>query len=119
MRVIVAGSRHIIDYRPVMIAIKEAANLQNPIIITELICGMAPGVDETGYWFAKMARIPIKEMPADWDRYGKAAGPIRNRNMAEYGEALIAIWDGITNGTRNMIENAQEFELRSHTKMWP
>jgi YspA, cpYpsA-related SLOG family len=101
MKTIIAGMRDFDDYRPVMRAIKKAALIG--ITIDELVCGMAPGVDTTGYFFAKMARIPIKEFPADWDGKGNAAGPIRNQQMAEYADALIAVWDGNSKGTRDMI----------------
>ncbi len=49
--------------------------------------------------------IPVKEMPADWNRYGNSAGPMRNRQMAEYADAAVIIWDGYSRGTRNMVEN--------------
>jgi hypothetical protein len=119
LRVIVAGTRHIYDYRPVMRAIKAAQLLPRPIHILELVCGMADGVDTTAYYFAKMARIPIKEFPAPWDdlempgarivtrkdgsKYNANAGPIRNQWMADYADALIAIWDGRSTGTEDMI----------------
>jgi hypothetical protein len=45
-------------------------------------------------------------------KYGKSAGPIRNRAMAEYAGALIAIWDGSSRGTLNMIETAKKLELK-------
>lgn len=48
--------------------------------------------------------IPVKRFPADWDRHGRAAGPIRNCQMAQYADALIAIWDGKSRGTKNMID---------------
>lgn len=66
---------------------------------------MAVGVDTLGYRWAQCNNIPIKEMPANWNRDGKKAGPIRNRDMAEYADAAIVIWDGSSPGSRNMIEN--------------
>ena len=47
--------------------------------------------------------IPIKEFPANWQEFGRAAGPIRNGEMADYADALIAIWDGRSRGTADMI----------------
>lgn len=102
MKTIIAGGRDITDYKPVMRAIKKAASVG--ITVDELVCGMAPGVDMTGYWFAKMARIPIKEFPADWDHFGKAAGPMRNLQMSDYADSLIAVWDGVSRGTGHMIQ---------------
>lgn len=105
MKVIIAGGRENTDWTDVFVAWLEAT--KQGIIMTELVCGMAPGVDETGYYFAKMMRIPIAEMPADWDRSGRAAGPLRNKAMAQVAEALIAVWDGRSPGTKNMIEEMQ------------
>lgn len=72
--------------------------------ITEVVCGMAISVDRLGEQWAINRSIPVKEMPADWNRNGKAAGPIRNREMAKYADAAIIIWDGFSDGTRNMID---------------
>jgi len=48
------------------------------------------------------------EFPADWDTHGRAAGPIRNKQMAEYGDALLLIWDGESRGSANMKSNMKK-----------
>lgn len=75
--------------------------------VTEVVSGCARGVDRLGEQWAQMRSIPIKRFPANWDRDGRSAGPIRNRQMANYAEALVAIWDGESKGTKNMIEEAE------------
>lgn len=80
----------------------------------ELISGGAPGADSLGERFATEMQFPVKLFPADWDTYGTAAGPIRNRQMAEHATHLIAFWDGISHGTRNMIDVANEFKREVH-----
>jgi len=50
--------------------------------------------------------------PADWNRHGRAAGPIRNEKMAEVSDALIAFLDGKSRGTRSMIEIARRKGLQ-------
>lgn len=81
----------------------------------ELITGCARGADQIPYFFKHHFGTAIKEFPADWTGFGKAAGPIRNREMAEYaapdGE-LIAFWDGVSTGTKDMINVAGEFGLK-------
>jgi len=62
-----------------------------------------PQYDGLAEEWARENGIPIKRFPADWDKHGKAAGPIRNRAMAEYADALLAVWDGESKGTANMI----------------
>lgn len=101
MKTIIAGSRDIVDYEVVKKAIKESG-----FTISELISGGARGVDRLGESYAKENNIPIKRFIPDWD-IGKHAGILRNQKMAEYAEALIAIWDGESRGTKNMIEEAR------------
>lgn len=102
MKVIVAGSRTITDYGYVAAVIKQSG-----YNITEVVSGTAHGVDRLGEQWAVQNGIPIKYMPADWNLHGKAAGPIRNKEMAAYADAAIIIWDGESSGTKNMLENMQ------------
>ncbi len=67
---------------------------------------MARGADKLGYDWGKANNIPIAEFPADWNRYGKSAGYRRNVEMAKNADALLALWDGKSRGTRHMIEIA-------------
>jgi hypothetical protein len=100
MKVIIAGSRNIDDYSLIVEAVERSG-----YNITEVVSGCAVGIDRLGERWAIANNIPIKEMPADWNRNGKAAGPMRNRDMAEYADAAIVIWDGKSPGSRNMVEN--------------
>lgn len=87
----------------------------------EIIEGGAPGVDTLARAYAVSRKIPYKEFRAKWGTYGKAAGPIRNREMAEYASlcansqssVLIAFWDGKSRGTKNMIDTAEKLGIRA------
>ena len=99
MKVIIAGSRSITDYNMV----KDAVNMiQWPI--TEIVSGGANGVDKLGEQYAIEHIIDLKVFPADWNTYGKSSGFRRNQEMAKYADALIAVWDGESRGTKHMIE---------------
>lgn len=76
----------------------------------EIISGKADGIDTCGENWAKsfVSPIKIKEFPADWDKHGKAAGPIRNKEMAEYGDVLLLIWDGKSKGSKNMKQEMEK-----------
>ncbi len=106
MKVIIAGSR---DYE-----IKDTSRIQEIVDdsgfhVTELVCGGASGVDTWAFTWAKVRDIPIKEFMADWKTLGKAAGPIRNGQMADYADALIAIkTKPDSRGTDDMIRRAQK-----------
>lgn len=101
MKVIIAGSREITDYGEVCEAIRNSH-----FIITEIISGGARGVDSLAITYAKNNNIPLVVYNAEWDLYGKAAGHIRNKLMADKADALIALWDGHSRGTKNMITQA-------------
>lgn len=66
-----------------------------------------PGTRRTVLNWAKTqdsGNFPIKKFYPDWGKHGKAAGPIRNKQMAEYADALLLIWDGESKGSKNMKE---------------
>lgn len=102
MKVIVAGSRTIDSYDDVATAISESG-----FDIDEIVSGSANGVDKAGEAFAFKYWKRIKRFPADWKAHGKAAGPIRNRQMAEYADAAVVVWDGQSRGSKNMIAEMQ------------
>lgn len=99
MKVIIAGSRNITDYNMI-----EQVISKSKFNITEVVCGCAIGVDRVGQQWAKNNSIKIEEMPANWNKHGRAAGPIRNSEMAKYADAAIIIWDGKSPGSKNMID---------------
>lgn len=76
--------------------------------ITEVVSGGARGADKVGELFAEYHRIPLKRFPADWGKYGKAAGHIRNKEMADYADQAIVFWDGKSRGSKNMIETMRK-----------
>ena len=69
---------------------------------------MAKGADTIGEQYAHERGYTVERFPADWQQYGKAAGPIRNRQMVDNADALIVFWDGQSAGTRNMIMMAKK-----------
>lgn len=107
MRTIIAGSRSITNPAVIVEAI-AASGFQ----ITEVVSGTAIGVDRLGEQWASRHDIPVIRFPPDWNKYGRAAGFIRNNEMAHYAQALIAVWDGSSHGTHHMINAARERNLR-------
>lgn len=75
-------------------------------------CGVAKGVDLLGKQWAINNGVPVKMFPANWKLHGNKAGFIRNVEMANYANALIAIWDGESSGTKHMIGIAKKLKLR-------
>lgn len=89
----------------------KAAIKASKFAITEVVSGGAKGVDSLGEVWAHSMGVPVKVFPADWDKHGKKAGFVRNAEMAEYADALIAVWDGQSRGTYDMIRKAEAFDL--------
>lgn len=108
MKIIVAGSRTA-NYGQVRRAL-ECCPWSG--LVSCVVSGGARGADEFGEAWARDNGIDIEVCPAEWEKHGKRAGPLRNRQMAELADGLIAVWDGKSRGTANMIEMAKELGLR-------
>ncbi len=116
MRCIIAGSRSLNDPQLVIDAVKAA---QFPI--TVILHGGCRGIDSAAGWLAEKSGVPVEVYPADWSKYGRAAGPIRNRLMASEADALIAIQDlgSCSHGTRDMIRQARKARLQVYVHKVP
>lgn len=106
MRLIVAGSRDIQDYHTVKEAIDTL--VARGMVISAIIQGTARGVDQLASRYAREQDIENIDVPAEWHLYHRGAGAVRNRKMAEMGDALLALWDGKSRGTMNMIKAANK-----------
>lgn len=106
MRTIIAGSRKNVTYEDLLEAI-EFIDWAPTVIIS----GTAYGADQYGERWAKEKGLPIKKFPANWNTHGRSAGYIRNAEMAQNAEALIALWDGKSRGTKHMIDLAEKAGL--------
>jgi hypothetical protein len=106
MRTIIAGSRGLGQQRV------DLAMALCGWMPTVVISGTARGVDQCGEAWAAERGIPVERYPADWDQHGKRAGYIRNELMATKADALVAVWDCQSRGTKHMINIAEDHGLR-------
>jgi len=110
MKLIIAGGRNFTNYEQICKVCDSILQDQTNI---EIVSGAYyKGADKLGEKYAKERGYKITQFPANWNQYGKAAGPKRNQQMAEYADALIAFWDGKSKGTKNMIEFAKSKSLK-------
>ena len=113
VRIIVAGSRTVQDYAFFRKAlIKHIASLGN--VKVEIVCGRAAqGPDDMGYHFSKWDQndlgTSVKEFPANWDD-GKSAGYVRNCKMGDYADQLFMIQDGVSRGSKHMLEYMRKLQ---------
>lgn len=105
-RLIVAGGR---NYQFSLVDIAFLDYLHSKLVIEEVVSGGASGADSEGERWAESNRIPIKRFPADWGSHGKAAGPIRNEEMASYATAVVLFPGG--KGTASMFGLAKKHNL--------
>ena len=117
VRVIIAGSRSF-DDQDLFDNFVHDTLLKYDTDELEIISGGCSGADRMGEEYAEEWGIKCSVFPADWDRYGRSAGPIRNEQMAKYAaEAdhgiLIAFPIGESRGTRNMIKLAKQYGLET------
>lgn len=107
MKTIIAGSRSITHLEVVIEAMRQVPWASE---ISEVVSGGARGVDALGELWAKGQGVPVKRFPVtqgDYDLHGKRAPLLRNTKMAQYADALVAIWDGESRGTQDMIRKAE------------
>jgi hypothetical protein len=112
VRTIIAGSRHIDDYNAVVKAVEESG-----FNITTVISGGARGVDSLGERWAVENGIDIHQHFALWDKYGRAAGPIRNSEMVSDADSLILVWDGESRGSKDILDKAIKAGLKVYEKV--
>ena len=106
-RLVVAGTRYFSNYA--LVASKLDAYLADKLdkYNVTIICGDAQGADAMGLAYASNHGLKVEHFPAEWGKFGNAAGPIRNKKMAQNADAVIVFWDGKSPGTKDMIQNAK------------
>lgn len=111
--VIIAGGRDFDDYDR-LAAFMDQWTLDNNMgpDNTVFVSGEAVGADTLGKKWALSRGYKVLLYPANWNKYGKSAGYIRNKEMAEVSSHLVVFWDGSSNGTGNMIKVATIYGLR-------
>jgi hypothetical protein len=108
MRTIIAGSRTA-RWADVLAGIQACPWSSE---ISSVLSGCAFGADLCGEDWARLRGVPIERHPANWKKHGRGAGPVRNAEMVSKADALIAIWDGESRGTADVIEKASAAWLK-------
>lgn len=107
-KVIIAGSREFADFKLLCKTMDHmlSKKLSEGYSI-QVISGASRGADKLGEQYAGLRGYEVISMPADWDYYGKRAGYLRNVEMANIADALVAFHNGVSPGTRHMIDTAK------------
>ena len=113
MKLIIAGGR---DFEDRILATTAFGNFEQEVWeltgvekpFTEIVSGGARGADRVGEFVGRFYNIPIKQFIPDWEGLGKRAGFVRNAEMGDYADALLAFWDKNSKGTAHMIQTAKQ-----------
>jgi hypothetical protein len=108
-KLIVAGGREMKDRQLVYKYLNKINTLTDNL---EIVSGLCRGPDMFAKDWGEANGVPVKKFPANWNKYGKPAGHIRNEQMARYGDALLLFWDGKSPGSKNMLSNARKYQLK-------
>ena len=110
IKIVIAGCRNYNNYEEAKTYIDLCiSNIRNGNKII-ILSGGASGADKLGERYAKENGFDVELYPADWNKYGRSAGPRRNKLMAENCDCVICFWDGKSRGTKSMIEYAKTLE---------
>lgn len=99
MKVAVIGSRSFNDY-------KKLKSVLSEFDISLIVSGGAKGADKLAEKYAKENNIPTSIHLPNYDEFGKFAPLVRNNNIIEEAESVIAFWDGVSLGTKYTIDIA-------------
>jgi hypothetical protein len=131
MKVVICGSRTLrgpIAKEIVLEALDEFFDEDERKDLTEIVTGECSAIedgkfvetpDQFGEIWAESHGIPLKRFPADWKKQGKAAGPIRNAQMADYADFCVAFWDGVSSGTKHMFDQMTKRAKPSFVSIFP
>ncbi len=101
MKLAVIGSRTFTSYDMLRDELNEIDD------ITEIVSGGAGGADTLAVVWATRHQTTSTIFFPDWDQFGKSAGPLRNTQIVDYCDKLIAFWDGKSRGTKDSITKAK------------
>ena len=121
LSLIIAGSRslgsYMLDGKRQQLTLDQCSWLEDGFTesgldgkVWEIVSGTAYGVDQLGEEFAIYKTLKLAFFPADWATHGRAAGPIRNREMGDYAGAALIFWDGKSRGALNMFKYTKKIK---------
>lgn len=117
MKLAIIGSRGFNDYDFLKKNVSDFLK-HNSFVCTHIISGGAKGADKLAEQFALDNQLDMIVFKPDWKQFGKRAGFIRNTEIIEKADVVIAFWDGISSGTKDAIMKAIELNKRTKIKIY-
>lgn len=110
MKIIIAGSRSFDNYKLLYHRCEDILIKKYGIDDITIISGTAKGADRLGELYANSHDYGLIKMPANWSEHGRTAGYIRNKQMAKIADFAIIFWDGLSRGTKHMIDTMKDID---------
>ena len=113
-RIIICGGRHFDDYSRLESVMNDVMSKIAPWRdVIEIVSGHCEGADQLGELYASNHDLPCKVFPAQWEKYGRSAGPIRNSEMVNYASeaempVVVAFRSPRTKGTNDTVKKAEK-----------
>ena len=115
MRITIGGCRDFNDYEIFKVFVDEClSEIEDKEIV--VLSGHCSGTDLMAEKYAKEMGYDLEIFPAEWEKYGRAAGPKRNKEMVEKSDVVIAFWNGKSKGTNNLIKIAKKLSKQVRIK---
>lgn len=109
-RIIIAGSRTFDDYELLCHVMDHLTRKMTDVTVLSGAC--PDGADPLGEKWAWRWWWTVERYHAEWDKHGKGAGIIRNKEMVKAASHLVAFWNGKSPGTKDIIEQARKANLK-------
>lgn len=107
MRTVIAGCRTVPETAEAVAAL-DGLIRERGLVVTEVVSGTCRGGDRVGEAWAEANSVSVSRFPAEWEKFGRAAGPVRNARMAEVAEQVILILDRPLEETRGSLSMSRE-----------
>ena len=104
--VVISGSREFTEFHAFANKLDDILKIHRTKNHIRLFEGGARGIDKLAYQYAIMRGIKKERFEADWDKYKKRAGILRNIEMIDAGDMVVAFWNGVSKGTKHAIDYA-------------
>ena len=105
-KIVIGGCRNYNNYESFKLHLDDIIKSKQDEII--IISGHCSGVDLMGEKYAEENGFKVEIFLPEWEKYGRAAGPIRNEQMVNAADLVIAFWDGKSKGTKSLIKYAEK-----------
>ena len=107
-KVIIAGGRDFHDFPTLCVTMDNLLKEKVRTCKITIISGGARGADTLGERYAKLRNLTVIRMKADWKKYGRTAGFVRNGDMLNRADGVVCFWDKRSKGTLHMIDITNE-----------